>query len=489
MRILLVEDDEILLTLLKQRLVEEHYAVDAVADGIKGWDYATTYEYDLLILDVGLPKLDGIALCQKLRLAEYTLPILMLTSRDTSNAKIMGLDAGADDYVVKPFDQAELVARIRALLRRGSINPLPILTWGDLCLNSSTQEVSYGEQILTLTAKEYALLEMMMRESQHVFSNEEILQSLWSSEEFPVDATVRSHMRRLRSKLTVLGAPPDLIATSHGRGYYLRPLPPDLEPPKATAETVAKEAKYLELLNQTWQKNRSTCLDRCEVIRSALVALQSGQLTPPIQAEAHRMAHTLIGTLGTFGLQASRLCRSLEQELHRDLYLEPRQAESLRALLDQIQQEISSTSSLQPDSPIPAVEYPAKPQIRVMLVDDDPLFLQTLSRQLQGYGFQVSTLDNPQQFWTLLEGCHPDVLILDVQMPQINGLELCQALRSGPDWQRLPVMFLSALADAKTQHQAFAMGADDYLCKPITAPTLTDRIHQRLQRIKACFGR
>lgn len=228
MRILLVEDDEALIKVLTRRLVEHHYAVDAVTDGVAAWEYASTYEYELLVLDVVLPKLDGISLCQRLRAAECTTPILLLTGQDTSVAKIMGLDAGADDYVVKPFDEAELIARIRALLRRSSTNPLPVLTWGELWLNPSTCEVTYADEPLTLTAKEYALLELLLRESQHVFSNEEILESLWSSEEFPVDATVRSHIRRLRHKLTAVGAPPDLIATAHGRGYYLKPLFPEV---------------------------------------------------------------------------------------------------------------------------------------------------------------------------------------------------------------------------------------------------------------------
>lgn len=516
MRILVVEDDEILQSLLKQRLSAEHYAIDAASDGLKGWDYASTYDYHLIILDVVLPKLDGISLCQKLRQAGYTLPILMLTSQDTSTAKIMGLDAGADDYVVKPFDEPELIARIRALLRRSSTNPLPIVTCGNLHLNSSTHEVHYNETLLTLTAKEYALLEMMMRESQHVFSNEEILESLWSSEEFPVDATVRSHLRRLRHKLTTVGAPPDLIATAHGRGYYLKVAQTtgethshqsssvksaasksnrsnlsntsNLSKPITEAE---QQAQYLELLNQTWQNHRSGCLDRLQTIRSALDHLQSGSLNAQIQTEAYRVAHTLVGTLGTFGLQeAMQISRNLDQELHPDLYLEPHQATELRSLLQQLHHHIETTPSIQelPKISNPStgnLKTPSQPKLRLMLVDDDPIFLKTFSPQLQHYGFQVSTVNHPEQFWPLLERIAPDVLVLDIQMPDTNGLTLCQSLRSSPHWQRLPVIFLSSATDSKTQNDAFAAGADDYLCKPMSAQTLNDRIQQRLQRIQA----
>ncbi len=512
MRILIVEDDDVLRALLTQRLSEQHYAIDAATDGLLGWEYASTYEYDLLVLDVVLPKLDGLALCKKLRHAGYTLPILILTAQDTVTAKTLGLDAGADDYVVKPFDEAELIARIRALLRRSCSNPLPILTWGDLWLNSNTHEVSYAGDVLDLTAKEYSLLEMMMRESQHVFSKEEILDSLWSAEEFPVEATVRSHMRRLRNKLTAIGAPTDLISTAHGQGYYLKPpstdpesellTPEETTPPDSPPlDAIQKQAQYLELLNQTWQNHRSRFLDRVQEVRAAIENLQNNCLTVQAQTDAYRVVHTFVGTLGTFGLQkAMIISRNLEQELHPDIYPEPSQAPYLQTLLTELQAQIEDTESLptlpaissrsteagRVSSPISGrsnlVRLPS--DIRVLWVDDDPLFLQASSKQLQGYGFQVSTLDDPKQFWPVLEGVHPDVLILDIQMPQVNGLELCQVLRSKPHWQKIPVMFLSMFADSKTQHDAFAVGADDYLCKQIATQDLSDRIHHRLQRIQ-----
>lgn len=220
MKILLVDDDEMLTSLLTKSL--HQYVIDTVQDGEMGWTYGSTFEYDLMVLDIMLPKLDGISLCRRFRDEGYTTPILLLTSQDSSTAKVSGLDAGADDYVVKPCDVAELSARIRALLRRSSVSPLPLLTWGDLLLNPSSCEVSYNGQPVTLTTKEYELLELMMRASQHVFSTDEILGRLWSSEEFPSEATVRSHVRRLRNKLVGVGAPADFVATVHGRGYYLK---------------------------------------------------------------------------------------------------------------------------------------------------------------------------------------------------------------------------------------------------------------------------
>lgn len=222
MKILLVEDDDLLVKVLTRNLATHHYIVDTVKDGEMGWTYGSTFEYDLIVLDIMLPKLDGISLCKRFRTQGYTLPILLLTAQDTITAKVQGLDAGADDYVVKPFDPIELIARIRALLRRGSANPFPLLTWGDLLLNPSTCEVTYNGRPLNLTTMEYDLLEVLLRDCQHVFSTEELLDRLWSSEEFPSEATVRSHIRRVRHKLVAAGAPHDFIATMHGRGYYLK---------------------------------------------------------------------------------------------------------------------------------------------------------------------------------------------------------------------------------------------------------------------------
>jgi DNA-binding response OmpR family regulator/HPt (histidine-containing phosphotransfer) domain-containing protein len=517
MRILLVDDDPVLLEILTQRLSAENYAIDTAADGSAGWEYVSTYEYDLLILDVLLPAIDGLSLCKKIRSAEYTMPILLLTGQNSRDAKLTGWDAGADDYVVKPFDEAELMARIRALLRRSQQNPLPILTWGDLWLNTNTNEASYGDQELVLTAKEYTLLEMMLRDCQHVFSNDEILDRLWTAEDFPAEATVRSHVRRLRHKLSAIGAPADFITTAYGHGYFLKPLDagaetaivsqavgqtidqtighqtPASSSQPATLDPLDQAAQYHHQLNQTWQKHQSTCLAKVEALNQAIGQLATQGLSPAAQAEAYHLAHTLSGTLGTFGLHdAMAIARQIEQEIHPDLYLEPMQAMPLAAQVAGLERIVSQTHSL---PPLPLTEarpetrhrsssHPDQPPVRVMVVDDDPIFLQTIGGQLQARDFVVATLSDPAQFWPMLENTNPDILLLDIQMPQINGLELCAKLRRAPHWQKLPVMFLSILGDAQTQHRAFAAGADDYLAKPITAQHLGDRIRQRLQRIQ-----
>lgn len=627
MKILLVEDDEFIIALLTRSLSAHHYVVDAVKDGEMGWTYGSGFEYDLIVLDVVLPKLDGLTLCQRFRAEGLTVPILLLTAQNSSIAKVQGLNAGADDYVVKPFDPPELVARIQALLRRSSANPSPVLGWGALSLNTSTCEVTYNGQPLLLTTKEYDLLELFLRDSHHVFSSDEILDRLWSSEDFPAEATVRSHMRRLRHKLQGLGAPQDFIGTIHGRGYYLKPIqsPTSPSPKPSSTKTLNpllpppidsndEQQQYLAFLNDTWKETQIECLKQLTVLSQSVQILETGSFDLVLQQKAHQFAHKLAGTLGIFGFtQGTQIARRLEQILSNAQVLSLETAPLLETLTATLREEIQNAppilapqsypenaplflivdcnprfwdpfiplaaqqglrieiastievaktllestpattedlasgvlirlSSFQTQGKNLATETPwewlqplmsAHPNLpflilsdrdnlsdrlavlrqsgqflleqsvtpqqivahmmkslpqtivdaKIMVVDDDCTWLNTLPRLLEPWKFKVTTLADPQQFWTVLKSVCPDVLVLDVKMPQINGFELCQILRSDPHWQQLPILFVSALDDDKTQNQAFTVGADDYLCKPVLGDQLATRILNRLQRM------
>lgn len=230
MRILIVEDDVQLSEVLTEALTRRQYIADVARDGATAWNLIEAIAYDLIVLDVTLPKLNGIQFCQRLRTTETqkhrqsrnATPVLMLTARDTVADKIVGLDAGADDYVTKPFDLEELMARVRALLRRGSSASEVNLYWGSLQLNSSTHEAFYEDQPLILTPKEYALLELLVASGRRILSRSGIIEQLWSADDSPIAETVNSHMRGLRHKLKALGAPDDFIETVHGLGYRLK---------------------------------------------------------------------------------------------------------------------------------------------------------------------------------------------------------------------------------------------------------------------------
>lgn len=500
MKILLVDEDESLSKLVNRCLASHHHIVDTVTDGEAGWTYGSTFDYDLIMLDITLPKLDGISLCKRFRAEGYTTPILFLTAKDTSTAKVNGLDAGADDYVVKPFDLAELSARIRALLRRSRNNPLALLSWGDLLLNSSTCTVTYNGRPLILTTKEYELIELLLQDSRHVFSSDEILGRLWSSDEFPSDATVRSHVRRVRHKLVSAGAPSDFIATLHGRGYYLKAIDGTDDRPFAATIHQAhdpgdRQAEYLTFLKETWVREKPKMLAQLTGFAQAIAGLQMGSVDAQWHAQAQHTAQKLAATLSIFGLhRGMTLARQLEQTLSSQPHGQPHQTDSIKALAQQLQQELQHLDTIQ-SLPLtgmaqgletPLIRCEAEAETKVMVVDTDQTYLRSLPQLLGQWGFKLTTLADPQQFWVVLQAVVPDVLVLDVNLSEVNGFELCQALRSDPQWQRLPIVFLSVLSDRVTQNQAFTVGADDYLCKPIVGIDLANRILNRLQRVRAC---
>jgi DNA-binding response OmpR family regulator len=222
MRILLAEDDPLLADALFKSLERHNFLVDVVGDGETALAQVKVQTYALLILDVMMPYKTGIQVCKQLRLEGNDIPILFLTARDSSQHKVEGLDAGADDYVVKPVDVPELLARMRALLRRSHFPCSTTFTWGDLTLNSSTHEVTYREHPIHLTPREFSLLELFLRSGRRVLSCQNIIDQLWSYEETPEEDAVRTHIKTLRQKLKKAEVPTDLIETVFGVGYRLK---------------------------------------------------------------------------------------------------------------------------------------------------------------------------------------------------------------------------------------------------------------------------
>ncbi|VEP12144.1 Protein RcaC [Hyella patelloides LEGE 07179] len=620
MRILLVDDDETLVDILTRTLAEWNYAIDVVTDGEQGWVYGSTYTYDLIILDWSLPKLDGISLCQRFRTNGYSIPIILLTSRHGSQNKIRGLDAGADDYICKPFDIEELAARIRALLRRINFDFLPILGWGDLKLDPCSCTVTYQEQPLSLSTKEYSLLELFLRHSPVVLSIEEIIENLWSSAEYPSEATVRSHLRNLRQKLTLAGLPEDLISNIRGQGYCLKYPEPDLTETQtsvALEPQIDKRSQHLAMLTSAWEKYRQKSEQQLLTLEKAVQSLLVGNLSVSDRVSAIVSAHSLAGNLGLFGFErGSQLARKLEQLLQSNTHQETATWLQLSHNLQSLSQEIKNNQHLyrqisqkisenQPllliidddsdfvenltkeavdrgintkilpnpqlvrrwlaeqqasnqqlpdavlikisfteDTSIPSSrqEYlalvaefnllvPSIPVIviadldlfkarlqvarhggrfylaqpvspsqtitvcqkalqhsslgkKVMVVDDDIELLQALPVLLEPWGFKLTTLDNPRQFWDVLQAVAPDLLVLDIEMPYLSGIELCKVLRTHNYWCKIPILFLSVHSDSTISNQAFASGANDFVNKPVVPKQLAHRIinHLNLRR-------
>ncbi|MGB3534297.1 MAG: response regulator [Microcoleaceae cyanobacterium] len=606
MRILLVEDDRALAEGLQKALSEQHYLVDLAPDGETGWEYAEALGYDLILLDLLLPKLDGIHFCQKLRRQGNQTPLLLMTAQESSTKKVEGLDAGADDYLVKPFEISELLARVRALLRRGQDAQTPILEWSELRLDPSNCQVTYQQQLLKLTAKEYSLLELLLRYPQRIFSGAALLDHLWCFEDPPCETAVRTQIKGLRQKLKRAGMTCELIETIYGLGYRLKPPPP---PKIVTPQPIPAAQINLSMI---WKKHREQYLQRIGVVEKAIRALQQGTLEPILRQQALSQVHTLIGSLGSFGFkQASGRCRQLEQILHlpaqysvenkhllsdlilnlyQDLSLVPasmvnglsvaaaksstrrRRSQTQLLIVDddtalasaianyatnnQMQPQIADSPDKArqlmqldrpdiilldlsfPESTVAGLEFlrelntqlnappvivftakqsfadrvkvarlggqgfldkpvdpatvihslqqvlqpSASPQAKLLLVDDNPQVLDKLRKILKPWGFNLTLLDDPQQFWQTLEQCQPDVVLLDLEMPNFSGLDLCQVIRNDPKWQQLPILILLPERHDQTVAQVYIAGADDYIEKPIIEPELIARLLHCIQR-------
>ena len=221
MRLLLVEDDPDAARVLAKGLRERGYAVDVAGDGEIAIVQAATTDYDIVLLDVLLPKTDGFAACRAIRDSGCAVPILMLTARDSVESRIEGLDCGADDYLVKPFDFGELLARLRALIRRGRHPILPDrLSAGSLVLDTRSRRVRLASRELSLTTKEYALLEYLVRRAGDVVSRGDIAEHVWDEHYDPLSNVVDVYIQRLRRKLDRPGAD-SWIRTRRGEGYQL----------------------------------------------------------------------------------------------------------------------------------------------------------------------------------------------------------------------------------------------------------------------------
>jgi DNA-binding response OmpR family regulator len=221
MRILVVDDDRRLCSVIKRGLLEETYAVDVAYDGEEGEYMGEVNPYDLIILDIMMPKKDGIEMCKELRSKRINTPVLMLTAKDAVEDRVRGLDAGADDYMVKPFSFNELLARVRALLRREAVTKSPEIKLGDLVLNTLTREVRRGDRTIELTTKEYVILEYFMHHHNVVVTRTMLEEHAWDYDFDSMSNLIDVYIRRLRRKLDD-NENESVLQTVRGAGYRLK---------------------------------------------------------------------------------------------------------------------------------------------------------------------------------------------------------------------------------------------------------------------------
>ncbi|MEG4628880.1 response regulator [Microcoleus sp. AR_TQ3_B6] len=617
-KILLVEDDGGLTATLAKVLEANHYGFDRANDGQVSLDLAAAIEYDLILLDVQVAKLDGISLCRQLRSQGYCKPILLMTAKDSDAEVVAFLDAGADDYISKPFVTEVLLARIRTLLRRSkALSPggstqnsaANILTWGALCLDLDAGRVTFAGQIISLTATEYNVLELLLRNPDRIFSRSAILDRLWGFDDAPTDRAIITHIKDVRKKLKAGGLTEEIIETVYGMGYRLKPYPqsasssnnPGVERTKKHQSRGIDKSKSDKIL----ERFRGSFNQQIAVLDEAKTALLAGKLATELQQAAKHEAHKLAGSLGSFGYpEGSKLARSAEHLLRNNRSWTAEEITRFSDLVTGLQQELDKTpitstaaavSTLSnfnyrvlvvdddaalterlkveseawgfrmkiapnitaarsrlalsmPDvmlldlsfaqteedgltllreltersptlpiivftgrgsladrlavSRLGAKQFLHKPatteqifraiarvlpspktsEAKVLIVDDDPVMLAKLSALLTPWGLEVTNLKEPQQFWEVLISTEPDLVVLDLEMPIVSGLELCQVVRQDIQWENLPILVVTAHTAPEALQQAFAAGADDFITKPVLGPELVTRVLSRIKR-------
>jgi DNA-binding response OmpR family regulator/HPt (histidine-containing phosphotransfer) domain-containing protein len=352
MKILFVEDDQYTSMAIAATLTAHYYTVDVVADGKTGLDMADLWAYDLILLDVLLPGMNGIEVCRQLRTKGIQTPVLMLTTKGANEDVIAGLDAGADDYVVKSCDASQLLARIRALLRRQrQANPVPVLAWGKLTLDPSMAQVSYDLQPIFCRPKEYMLLELFLRNPRRLFNRSAIIDHLWSADSAPVEGSVTTLIKDLRRRLKAAGMEQDPIETVYGLGYRLKAAPPD-EPghtPSQAATALPQAVPNLERVNAVFKKVESRFQESLEprlaALETIIQSFQAGDWSLQHQQTALTHIHKLAGGLGTFGYhKASHIAEAMENILTHHINLERQWVNQFSHLLIELQQELSGRS-------------------------------------------------------------------------------------------------------------------------------------------------
>ncbi|MEO1353821.1 MAG: response regulator, partial [Cyanobacteria bacterium J06635_15] len=515
MRILLVDDDESVAKVLKKVLTDGHYAVDVAHDGQAGWQLVNSFDYDLIVLDVVLPKLDGFEFCRRLREKSYSMPVLLVTALDSSTKKITGLNAGADDYITKPFECEELLARVRVLLRRVQAPVLSTLESGELRLDLNSREVTYGKFCLNLTPKEYGLLELFLRNPSQVFSRGAILDNLWSCSEAPGEDTVTAHIKGLRRKLTDAGAPNDLIKTVYGVGYRLKPAAltgSETDSEQATpVSAVAPESKLATTSQKTkaalaalWHSTQFQQIERLTVLKQTVRALQRQQLTDDLRQAAIRATHSLAGSLGVFGLSSgSDLARAIEQILQGDAPIHPDDQKQLFKLVKALATEIEQALH-QPEAVPPGLVSPP-----LVIVDDNLLLQQQLTQAVQTQGLTVRVVDQvgvlqalrsqldvikrraippnhpdkPKSDRPEVETSLPDVVVFDVSLASLDDAELkqlSQLINQVP-----PMLLIVGSADGSLANRirTAQLGSHSFLHNPDVATLLNSvlKVRSRLQ--------
>jgi DNA-binding response OmpR family regulator len=488
MRILVAAESPAIAKSWCAMLAAQHYAIDTATDGQSAGRFIDTYEYDLLIINEVLPQLDGISLCRQVRNSGKQMPILLIAQHNDSHQRSIGLDAGADDYMVQPLHSEELVARMRALWRRGPTVNSPTLSWGHLQLAASSRTVTFEQQILNLTPKEYALLELLLHdnftgkagEMHRVFSYGVIIEHLWVGDDHPSEETVRTHMKGLRHKLKAAGMATDPIETVYGVGYRLRPSPilPKISSPVVEqylslliADPDSETAAKLAVLAQQAGLSVQTVID-IPMLFSTIASIEIDRpLYPPILVLELSIAQNL-----ATACQVLTAVSSISSPLPVIIW------SNCTDLATRQMVASSNARWFMPKSNTAQFVFQRVQKIvrqqkivaegKILVLHNDTSTLMSLHQTLEPLNFHLTSIKQPQLLWSTLAISNPDLLIIDLFSSDTSSLEVCQMIRQDTNWYHLPIIVLTQKFDIGTIQELFVAGVNDIWSKPIISPEI-----------------
>lgn len=539
MKILLVEDDPATRQLLALHLTTARYTVEQATDGQIALDLASQWNYDLIILDLKLPQLDGLSLCRQLRRRGTTTPILILTAKTGDEHIITGLDAGADDYVTKPFEVQSVLARVRALLRRGVVaQEIPSLVWGRMQLDPGLAQVTYDGAVVPLTPKEYSLLELFLRHPHRVFSRSNILDHLWTIDDSPTEGAVTNLVKDLRSRLKRSGIAETVIQTVYGLGYRLgepaEPNPggrslgamnpeepkgdvqPDVQPdaqpdahgsspdcPRRDSQGTTASAQngdpdptapppsVTEGVARIAQRFQASLPDRLARLEQAIHQLQTTGLVLSKRRQAEAEAHRLAGGLGTFGNPAgSAQAQVLETLLGQVEALTTEQVTQAFQAFQALKQDIEADARWEDRREDPPRGAGAKAGgrlpagwplgCRLLVVNVADTMAQQLQQRLPLRGYPVEVCAHLPDLAT-----HPldppvgaILLGLDPTASPTAKLAPLHAIRR--HYPQIPVLVITFQESLEERVQVARLQGHRYLVAPVSANQVMDALEQVL---------
>jgi DNA-binding response OmpR family regulator len=489
MRILIAAESPAIAKSWCAMLAAQHYAIDMATDGQSAGRFIDTYEYDLLIINEILPQLDGISLCRQVRNSGKQMPIVLIAQHNDSHQRSIGLDAGADDYMVQPLHGEELVAKMRALWRRGPTINSSTLSWGNLQLAAISRTVTFEQKILSLTPKEYALLELLLHDSftskagemHRVFSYGVIIEHLWVGDDHPSEETVRTHMKGLRHKLKAAGMATDPIETVYGVGYRLRPSPilpkilSSLVEPSSSlliADPDTKTAAKLAVLAQQAGLSVQTVTD-IQMLFSKIASIEIDRpICPPILvlelsiAQDLATARQILTAVSAMSLPLSVIIWSNCTDLAT------RQMVASSNALWFMAKSNSAKFVFQTVQKIVRQQKIVAEGKKILVLHDDTSTLMSLHQTLEPLNFHLTSIKQPQLLWSNLTISNPDLVIIDLLASDASSLEVCQMIRQDTNWCHLPIVVLTQKFDIDTIQEFFVAGANDVWMKPIGSPEI-----------------